>query len=46
LCRGKREGLEIFYRPGIELLRLSDTDVDVLSFAGPKNREENMGRNV
>lgn len=38
----KIEGVGIFDRPGIELLRLSDPDFDVLSFAGPKNMEENV----
>ncbi|MCR4311051.1 MAG: hypothetical protein NUV54_00560 [Candidatus Taylorbacteria bacterium] len=41
----KRKGVEIFDRPGIELLRLSDPDFDVLSFAGPKNMEENLKEN-
>ncbi|MFA5184490.1 MAG: hypothetical protein WC456_03090 [Patescibacteria group bacterium] len=40
------EGLEIFDRPDLDLIRLSDPDIDVLSFIGMKDMAENVKINI
>ncbi|MDD4900744.1 MAG: hypothetical protein PHS62_01360 [Patescibacteria group bacterium] len=39
----QKKGVEIFDRPGLDLIRLSDPSIDVLAFIGTKNMAENVG---
>lgn len=38
----KIKGMKIFDRPGLDLIELSDPDIDALSFIGTKNMAENV----
>lgn len=38
----KIEGMEIFDRPGLDLISLYDSDIDALSFIGTRNMAENV----
>jgi len=43
LLRGKEiKGIKIFDRPGLDLIKLLDSDIDALSFIGTKNMAENV----
>ena len=46
LLQGKEiKGMKVFDRPGLDLIKLFDSDFDVLSFIGTKNMEKNVREN-